>query len=418
MSVLLANVEAAVREYYSGGVEDLTYNVDDTLSEIEEGRDAEELNSRGASLVIRPLNNVSERWGTAELQDYPNPGVSPLVKTTVVFTGVTATCLFSNHVLAENQSATTIANLVTGELDNKLENLRDSQDFYLWGDGTGERARVSGVASLVVTCNNSGNLYGVQMLEQGMEVEFRTSAGVLHSGGGITYGTIQSVDYANLTFTLDQIPSDAANNDRVVLRGSYGSAPRGFLYHVAPSGAWQGLSDRTIYRGTTPTTITASGALTQGLLEKMHSARALKTGKRDRDGGRYKLYVSSQFSAYVAIGFDMKTVTGNSFDAGFADGQVDYAGTPFRFSKHVQRDFVWELNVKKMRIYRMQKVQMVKNDGGGIFHLINAASGQLHASGKAVYWEGFFNYGVKDPVALGTYISGLSTTNLALGNTA
>lgn len=416
MSVLLANVEAAVREYYSGGVEDVTFNVDDTLSEVEEGKDAEELNSRGASLVIRPLNNVSERWGTTELQDYPTPGVSPLVKTTVPFTGVTASALFSNHLLAENQSATTITNLVTGELDNKLENLRDSQDFYLFGDGSGERARVSSVASLVVTCNNSGNLYGVQMLEVGMEVEFRTSGGVLLSGGGVTFSTITAVDYSAKTFTVDQIPNDPiANTHRVYLRGSFGAAPRGFLYHVATSGAWQGLSDRTIYRGTTPTVITANGVLSQGLLEKMHSARALKTGKRG--SGKSKLYVSSQWSAYVAIGFEMKSfVNTQSFDAGFIDSQTDYAGVGFKFSKHCQRDMLHELDTKKMRLYRMQKIMMVKNDAGGIFHLINAASGQLHASGKAVYWEGFFNFGVKDVVGLGTRIEALSTTSLALGD--
>lgn len=416
MSVLLTNVEAAVREYYSGGVEDLTFNVDDTLSEIEEGKDAEELNSRGASLVIRPLNNVSERWGTSELADYPNPGVSPLVKTTVVFTGVTATALFSNHVLAENQTATTITNLVTGELDNKLENLRDSQDFYCWGDASGERARVSSVSSLVVTCNNSGNLYGVQMLEAGMEVEYRTSGGVLLSGGGVTYSTILSVDVSAQTFTVDQIPNDPiANGHRVYLRNSYGSAPRGALYHIATSGAWQGLTDRTIYRGTTPTTVTATGVLTQGLIEKMHSARSLKTGKRGK--GKTKLYVSSQWSAYVAIGFEMKTFPNtNALDLGFVDNQTDYAGVPFRFSKHVQRDMLWEMDFSKLRLYRMQKIQMVKNDAGGIFHLINAASGQLHASGKAVYWEGFYNLGTKAPVQLGTRIDGLTTTNLALGN--
>ena len=79
---------------------------------------------------------------------------------------------------------------------------------------------------------------------------------------------------------------------------------------------------------------------------------------------------------------------------------------------------VWELNTKMLRLYRMQKIQMVKNDAGGVFHMINAASGQLHASGKAVYWEGYFNFGTKAPVELGSRIDGLSTTNLALGNTA
>lgn len=417
MPVLMTNVEAAVREYYSGGVEDLTFNIADTLSEVEEGKDAEELNSRGAALVIRPLNNVSERWGTSELQDYPTPGLSPLVKTTVPFTGVTASAVFSNHVMAENQSATTIANLVTGEIDNKLENLRNSQDFYLWGDGSGERARVSSVNSLEVTCNNSGNLYGVQMLEVGMEIEYRTSGGTLLSGGGVTYSTILTVDYSAQKFTVDQIPNDPiANGHRIYLRGSFGAAPRGFLYHIAPSGAWQGLSDRTIYRGTTPTVISASsGALTQGLLEKMHSARAMKTGRRQP--GSMRLYVSAQWSAYVALGFEMKTFQNTqSVDLGFMDNQTDYAGIPFRFSKHVQRDMIWELNTKALRVYRMQKIQMVKNDSGGIFHTLNAASGQLHASGKAVYWEGFLNYGTKTPVELGTRIDGLLTTNLALGN--
>jgi hypothetical protein len=415
MSVLLANVEAAVREHYDGGVENLTYNVDDFYSEIEEGKDYQELNSRGTSLVIRPLNNVSEAWGTAELQDYPNPGVSPLVKMTVPFVGVTATALFSNHVLAENQTATTITDLVTGELDNKLENLRNSIDFYLWGDGTGERARASGVSSLTITCNTTSNLYGCQMLEVGMQIEFRTSGGTLHQGGGVAWSTILTVDYAGQTFTVDSIANDATTNDRIYLRGSYGAAPRGLMYHVATSGAWQGLADRTIYRGTVPTTVTASGVLTQGLLEKMHSARALKTGKRR--GGKNKLYVSSQWSAYVAIGFDMKQVSGNGFDAGFLDGQTDYAGVPFRFNKHVQRDMVWEIDPKAIHLYRMQKIQMVK-EGNSIFHMINAASGQLHASGRAVYWEGFFNTGVKDVVGLGTRIDGLTTTNLALGNSA
>lgn len=417
MSVLLANVEAAVREYYSGGVEAVTFNVDDTYAEVEEGKDHEELNSRGASLVIEPLNNVSERWGTAELQDYPTPGGNPLVKTTVPFTGVAATALFSHHVLAENNSATTITNFVTRALDNKAENLRNSQDFYLYGDASGERARVSSVASLVVTCNNSGNLYGVQMLEVGMEVEFRTSGGVLLSGGGVTYSTITAVDYSAQTFTVDQIPNDPiANTHRVYLRGSFGAAPRGFLYHVATSGAWQGLSDRTIYRGTTPTVVAAGGnVLSQGLLEKMHSARALKIGKRG--SGKSKLYVSSQWSAYVAIGFEMKTFPNtNAFDAGFVDSQTDYAGVNFKFSKHCQRDMIHELDLKKMRVYRMQGIMMVKNDAGGVFHLINASSGQMHASGRAVYWEGYLNYGVKAPVDLGTRIEGLSTANLALGN--
>src|SRR2546423_8626885 len=103
-NVTTASVEAAIREYYSGGIDDLTYNVEPSmLKKIEKGK-AEELNTRGASLVIRPDNNASERWSTTEFQNYPTPGNSPLIKTTVPFIGVMATILFSHLVMDENQN--------------------------------------------------------------------------------------------------------------------------------------------------------------------------------------------------------------------------------------------------------------------------------------------------------------------------
>jgi hypothetical protein len=407
----LAAVEAAIKEHYSGGVEDLNGNVSPTLKKVEVG-EPEELNSRGAALVIRPQNNAIDRFSTAEFGDYPAPGNSPLVKTTVTFINHTKSALFSHHVLAENMLPSKITDVVTGQLDNCLEFINETKNINLWGDGSGERARVSGVAGLVITCNNAGNLYGVQLLDVGMEVEFRDSGGTLIDAT-VPRSRITAINEGTPSFTVDIAPAGLANNHRVYLYGSFNAHPRGFLYHITNSGAWQGLSDRTIYRGTSPAIQAAGGAiLSAGLMDKTTSGSAFKRGTRAP--GKQEYYVSSQWDAYLAIGYDMKIVEGQTFDAGYKT--FSHGGKAFNWDPHVQRDFVWDLDVSQLKEFRMKKMEMVKNDSGGYLHLMTAGQGQGRASGRFVFWEGFYNYGTKSPVKLGTRISGLSTSGLELGN--
>lgn len=420
-NVTTASVEAAVKEYYSGGIDDLNYNVEPSmLKKIEAGK-AEELNTRGASLVIRPLNNESERWGTAEFLDYPTPGNSPLVKMTVPFVGVSATILFSHLVMDENQNATVLGDLIQGEIDNKMEALNQSREFFLWGDGSGERARVSGfvAGTGVVTCNNAANLYGTQMVAVGMYVEFRDSAGTLKAGGGANYGLIKAKDNGAQTFTLDPtigFPNDVANNDRVYLYKSFGGAPRGFLYHVANSGAWQGLADRTVYTGTSPAIIDGSSqVLSAALMDKMISGAAFK--RRSRKIGNFKFYVSSQLDAYLNTGYELKTFPNTTdLKGGFNQEGVTHGGVTLEWHPFCQRDHVWALDTAFLRYYQFAKIDWVKNAAGGLFHLLNASQGQMHASGRAMYLEGYLNYGSKEVIKLGTRIKSLATTGLELGN--
>lgn len=409
-STNLAAVEAAIKEYYSGGVEDLNGNVSPTLKKVEVG-EPEELNSRGAALVIRPQNNAIDRFSTTEFGDYPNPGNSPLVKTTVTFINHTKSALFSHHVMAENMLPSKITDVVTGQLDNCLEFINETKNINLWGDGSGERGRVSSVSTLVVTCNNSGNLYGVQLMDVGMEIEFRDSSGVLIDAT-IPRSKITAINEGTPSITVDVAPAGLANNHRIYLYGSYNAHPRGFLYHIAASGAWQGLSDRTIYRGTSCPVQNASGAtLSAGLMDKTTSGMAFKRGKR---GGTSEYYVSSQWDAYLAIGYDMKIIEGDKLDAGYQT--FTHAGKKFNWDPHVQRDMVWDLDVSQLKEYRMKKMDMVKNDAGGYLHLMTATSGQGRASGRFVFWEGFYSYGTKAPIRLGTRITSLSTSSLELGN--
>lgn len=418
--VRLADVEAAMKEVYVGrSIEDLTGNTGSTYRRIKNGtKSAVELNSRGASIVGRVRNNVSERLSNAEFADFPSAGRSQLYKFNITAKGFQATCLFSHQAMSERRMTSAIINEVQGQIDNKLENTMNSLNFYAWGDGSGERARVGSVSYAgtvaTVVCDNPGNLYGTQNLEEGMQVEFRTSAGTLRSTGA-AYATIDTTDNGTMTFVTESgAPTNIAAGDRIYIRDSYNGAPAGVLYHINNSGPWQGLTDRTLYKNTSCPVINAAGdAISPVLVDKMESAQAFKRGDSYKVKGEF--YASSQFYGYKQLGYELRVqMDAQKFDGGIQT--ITHGGNKINWERDVPRDAFCQVDFDELRRFDMQELDFVKNVAGGYFHQINASSGQLHASGKAVYFEGFFNWGCVNPNKLGSRIYGLSTTGLDLGN--
>lgn len=416
---LLADLDAGMIEiYYKKTIEDLVPNFSKTIKKIEQGT-AGEMNNRGVSLVLSPFQNESETWSAAEYADFPDPGNAPLVKATIPFTGVRCTALFSDQVIESSNSPSALTNHVTSQIAGKMRALGTSRNFFMWGDASGEMARVSAYNSttFVTTCNNSGNLYGSQIIRKGMQLEWRTSGGVLVQGGGVTYGTVTAVSKANKTFTTDTGPTDVASTNRVYRRGSYGNGPRAFLYHVAASGAWQGLADRTIYDETYCITIDAAGdPVSAGLMQALVSARNFQL-LDEGDSSKSELYASSQRDGYRNACYDLKVLQ-NTTKGELGIDEVDFNGRRINYEPHVQRDFMWDLDVMGLKEFRMTKegIRMVPNSSGGAFHRMNASSGQGHGEGQYVYWSGRYNYATDNPSKLGAYISGLSTSGLELGN--
>lgn len=419
-AIRLSDVEAAIKEVYVGrNIEDLTGNCGSTYRRIKNGnKSAVELNSRGASIVGRVRNNVSERLSSSEFQDFPNAGKSQLYKFNVPAAGFLATCLFSHQTMAERNMNSAMINVVQGEIDNKLENTMDSLNFYAWGDSSGERARIGSISYsgsvATVVCNNSGNLYGCQMIEEGMELEARTSGGTLHNTGA-DYGTVATTNNGTLTFvTVTGCATNWAAADRLYIRGSYNGAPRGVLYHINNTGGWQGLSDRTLYKNTScPVINAASDAISPVLVDKMESAQAFKRGDSYKSKGEF--YASSQFYGYKQLGYELRVLDNSEkFDGSIQT--ITHGGNKINWERDVPRDAFAQVDFDELRRFDMQELDFVKNDAGGYFHLINASTGQLHGSGRAVYLEGYFNWGCVNPNKLGSRIYGLSTTNLDLGN--
>lgn len=418
----LSTVEAAIIEHYVKGVEDVTGNSASTYRKIKPGR-AQELNSRSAAIVIQPQNNVSERWSTSEFDDYPSPGRSPLVKLTVPFVNFYASAGFSRHVLSEKNSSDAVANIVETQLDNLEDHIDMLMNIVLWGDGTNERARVSATNTTtgLVTCDNSGNLYGSQLMEVGQEVEFRAADGTLRgTASGITWTVITAVAINNKTFTVQQCASDVAAADRVYPRGAYNSAPRGFAYHVAATGAWQGLSDRTIYRGTyAPVINNGGGVLGAAIMDKCTSEQFFQRGTSSKDAkGKRLIYWNTQRDAYLNAGYDMKPQNDSKLDlsfTGITHGGMQEVPEDER-DKHVPRDQVCFYNIDELVKFEMDKLGIIKTPAGGIFHQRNATQGPGQSDGVHLYWGWIGNYGCKYPSKLGTRIYGNSTAGLAMGN--
>lgn len=418
---LLADLDAGMIEiYYKKTIESLVPNFSKTIKRIEQGQ-AGEMNNRGVSLVLSPFQNESELWSAAEYADFPDPGNAPLVKATIPFTGVQMSAVFSDQVIESSNSPSALSNHVTDQIAGKMRAHGTSKNFLVWGDASGELARVSAVntSTNVSTCNNSGNLYGSQIIRIGMQVEWRTSGGTLLSGGSISYGTVTAVSKANKTFTTDQTPTDSnTSGNRIYRRGSYGNAPRGFLYHVAASGAWQGIADRTIYDETYNIVIDAAGdPISAGLMQALVSASNFQV-LDDGATAKMELFASSQIDGYRNACYDLKVLQ-NTTKGELGIDEVDFNGKKINWEPHVQRDFVWLLDIgAHLKEFRMSPkgVSMVPNDAGGAFHRLNASSGQMKAQGVAMFWSGRFQWGSDVSAKIGSYIHGLSVSGLEQGH--
>lgn len=416
----MAAVEAGIKEvYYTKTPEDLTALNAPTYNRIK-NKAPNELNSRSGSIVIRPRYNgtgTQKAGAAAEFADYPAPGNSPLVKLTVPMSTITKQVWFSHHMLYQNKLDSTLSNEITEVMQNSVDAIMMSENIDLWGDGSAERARVSSVSTLTFTCANAGNLYGVQLLEVGMRLEFRTSGGTLRQAGGESWGEVTAIDYSTPSFTLNKAPTDVANGDRVYLQGSYNGAPRGFLYHFNNTGEYQGLPDRTIYRNTNSIVQAAGGAtLSASMIDRMHYARGFKVRNLEIGTG-VEYFVSTQGYAYLQTGYGLKVLE-TKMDGGFTNAikGLTHGGTPINFDPDVQRDHWWAVDLDGIYRAVTRKTMLVENDAGGFLHILPSQSGTGYRSGRAAMWEGVRNYWTKYPAKCAARISGLSTTNQPLGN--
>ncbi|HEX8637502.1 MAG TPA: hypothetical protein VF692_05525, partial [Pyrinomonadaceae bacterium] len=190
----------------------------------------EEINQRGARLPIRTRRSNSFIGG-AESQTMPEPKPGEYKHFTPSLKLAYAAGGFSNLVMMQ-QSVDTID---AGEFKNMTgmvaQQIKDEQaDFELhldqcaWRDGKGKlTSAITAVATGAlgtVTVNPATANYPATEDLIGAEVNFYTSAGVLHNTAAAT-STITAVDEATGVITLDFVPTNAAIGDFPVWAGSW-----------------------------------------------------------------------------------------------------------------------------------------------------------------------------------------------------
>lgn len=125
------------------------------------------------------------------------------------------------------------------------ESFDEKQAFFLFGDGNGVLGVIDSISTNDITMlNDVTHGYGARPVRAGQLLNAYDQSGAAYRVGDMTVNSVnRSTDVVAVDAAAAAIASD--DDDVLVFKGSYGFAPQGFLYHVADSGTWLGLSRST-----------------------------------------------------------------------------------------------------------------------------------------------------------------------------
>lgn len=417
MPTSTTSVNSLLLERVQEAIEDTNEKVTTTFDRIDKV-DVEDANPRGVRMTVQVEDNASQRWSSVEGFDYAPSDAGVYQPMTVTYTRVSKTCEFSKDVMQLDKAANRIVPLVATEVANATSKLKKDLNRYLFGEGSGELARVSGIAGTTITFNTTGNLFGSTKFDKRARIQWYNPAlSTQRVGGAVNTSVVTAVDRANKTATFDNVPSDlsaASTGDVAVIEGSANSVIRGFDYFIANSGTVQGLS-RATYPSLNATVVSAaSTGLSVSLLASLFYTMAYKTGKLN-GGPKGWVFIMSpaQASAYEALGLPFRQIGGNdkSLDLAFTD--LSYRGVPILVDADCPDGTVYLVNFSALKRFRLKALGPERVPGTDtIFHLRNANAGNGHQDGVNVYLTAKEELGSANPKMVGAKLTTLSTSGL------
>lgn len=398
--------------------------------QVSEGS-AKQINARGAYYMLqtRQPNNIrSKSFGTNPGAQFPEPTKSAYTTMNLSAVVDEATLQWDGNVNDQNQA--NLKQKPAKDLDYVERELAGIYEAYardkarqLWGDRTNELARVSAIntGTRVVTCNNAGNLFNAQQIEEGDIVEIRDSTGATLRG----YVQVASVYRPTKTFIIDAnyildntgaVAALAAlgivNNDRIYPKDGFNNGYAGAQYLLATSGAFQSLADRTIHDHLTAVQIDGSGrAISAALL------RRLRSGRRQRRYGKKskgKFYASSQLDGYEATGWaTQKYGQTTSLDMGYKDEELKFDGKGFEWDYYIPKTMVFEMDLAAIDRFELREFKPLRGENG---YKYRAPGVDRHYDKENMYIKGIGQLGCAIPAAVGGILTNLSTSGLTLGD--
>lgn len=379
-------------------------------------KDPEDINVRDYFLPFLPDENESEEWHGSESFDYATAGEDNPIRMQVSYTRVSATCSFSKDVKQMDRQGSAIIKIVGDKVARKTSRLKKRLNEYACGDGSGEKARVSGIAGTTITFNTTGNLYGSTRIAKGMKGQFWNPAlSSQRVGAGVSISTVLSVDTANKTATFDFVPSDlsfASTGDVFVAKGGANAVIRGVQYHANNSGTYQNQS-RTTYPSLNAVVLSASSqALSVSLMSRVYHTMIFRLNNSAESGlmnndGYIWVFPPEQVAQYEALGIELQQIdmpqekldlgfTGYAFKGNPIFQEVDY--TPTEIGLY---------NFSKIDRVQLKALAPEEFPGGDIFWPMNASSGTGHKDGDNVYLVGKMQTFCPNPKEFGARLTTL-----------
>jgi hypothetical protein len=379
----IAAVNAAIKEILIPVLEDANEKRADTFTQVDDGK-ADEINDRGAFLSILVKDHAVERARGTEGGAFPPASGPVYVKATLPHITIERTVGMSGAVKRNSNRNQINVNVVKKNFTNAMDKYYKARNRAMFGDGSGELAR-AGAGSVgaggtavdtttkIITCNGLTNLFGSRFIDEGQELEARSSSGTSRDSGSGTAikMTVTAVDRGNKKFTVDQLPTDLAASDVFYNYGSYGKDIYGFDYHIAKTGTWLGLTRGSSNIGLNSVRRSQGGEkLTGGALDQLIGDVTFKLGGEPDKEGAEIIWAPTQENSYKDEGYELKqfvmtvgqTARGANIDMSFSG--VTHSGIKTRKEVDCQIDRVIYNRKGAMGKFALQNIQILQDDGG------------------------------------------------------
>lgn len=320
---------------------------------------------------------------------------------------------------------------MSGRVERDTKTSRKDHEQMLFGDGTGEVARViapipGGATNATVTFAQSvanGNTFGSYKIRKGARYQFYTAAGVARAGAGVTSSKVVSVNKKLGTAVFDSLPNTAGTpdiiaGDRLIPVGSYTFVPYGLDYFFATTGVRQNLS-LDVYDTLRATIIDAGGQfIGPAILTRLKYAMSYRVDW-DQLNNLSLLWSPAQEYGYNLQGQTLKRAANSdsTYKGGYKDTQFE--DQMAKIAVDAPRDTVYRMpkgTIKRAELYPYGPLDI---EGLPSVHLAwagNSTDGSgTHAFRLLMYmfWAG--NNYCPTPNVLAA-IRGLSLDGLPLGN--
>jgi hypothetical protein len=368
------------------------------LKRIKKETATETITGRGREFVLNLQNNESY-GGIAEGGSFPAAGEMVDDRAVVNFRNQFASFDFTGSV-EDLRNNMTLQDTLQRIIRDTTEAFDEKQEFFLFGDGTGEVARIDSVSSNDITVlNNVTYPWGANMVRKGQRLNAYDISGAAYRSGDMV---VQSVNRSTGVVAVDTAAGSIASDDDdiLVFEDSYNTVTQGFRYHVGDSGSWLGFT-RSATPGVNSLVYDAASASIDFDILEAAEQRSKNIRGDSAPSWEFlfvthpaqKRYLKALARSAGNVSFNAQLAGNKNIDLIVKD--VTPGGSEIAESSWCGTSDMFGLRMKDWSIQEVQPRQLYKHNDGSIF--IQTVSSTVYKDSKEgrIYWR--YNFLCKNP---------------------